>query len=177
MKNPIFRTALTLLLICGVCAGLVAVVYHVTLPVSEAREAEEEKALILSVYPEAASLQEKELEAKGNVEKLTAYLDAEGKLQGFVGIVCGAGFGGDIRLVIAVSPEGKILGAGVQNHSETPGVGSRAVGGDFIAALTGASFPVGENGVDSVSGATISSRAVMAAADELLSLIREEGKA
>lgn len=175
MKNPILRTALTLLLICGLCAGGVAAVYHVTLPVTEAREAAAEKELVLSVYPEAATLQAKELYVAGNVEKLTAYLSENGETQGFVGIVCGAGFGGDIRLVVAVSPEGKILGAGVQEHSETPGVGSRAVDGDFIASFTGASYPVAENGVDSVSGATISSRAVITAADELLSLIREGG--
>ncbi|MFH1992013.1 MAG: RnfABCDGE type electron transport complex subunit G [Pseudomonadota bacterium] len=86
----------------------------------------------------------------------------------------GKGFGGDIGLMMGVNIEDDaIFGVGVTTHSETPGLGSRAKDDPkFTAQFKGLSMTapikVTNDGgkVNALSGATITSRAVCAAATE-----------
>ncbi|NNL43197.1 MAG: RnfABCDGE type electron transport complex subunit G [Desulfobacterales bacterium] len=86
----------------------------------------------------------------------------------------GKGFGGDIGLMVAVNlDDDNIIGVGVTTHSETPGIGSRAkTDPGFAAQFRGLSindaFKVKPDGgqVDTVSGATITSRGIAVAATE-----------
>jgi Na+-translocating ferredoxin:NAD+ oxidoreductase subunit G len=83
----------------------------------------------------------------------------------------GKGFGGDIGLMIGVDLEtDKVLGVGVTTHSETPGLGSRAKDDpkfrkQFKDLPFNEPFKVKTDGgqIDSVSGATITSRGVCGA--------------
>jgi len=86
----------------------------------------------------------------------------------------GKGYGGDIGLMVAVNVEkDTIVGAGVTTHSETPGLGATAKDDPaFVSQFKGLSindtFNVTNDGgkVNAMSGATITSRAVCAAASE-----------
>ena len=86
----------------------------------------------------------------------------------------GKGFGGDIGLMVAVNLDNdNIIGVGVTTHSETPGIGSRAkTDPTFAAQFKGLSikdaFKVKPDGgqVDTVSGATVTSRGLAVAATE-----------
>ncbi|MBU0697951.1 MAG: RnfABCDGE type electron transport complex subunit G, partial [Proteobacteria bacterium] len=86
----------------------------------------------------------------------------------------GKGFGGDIGLMMGVNIEDDaIIGIGVTTHSETPGLGSRAKDDPkFTVQFKGLSMTapikVTNDGgkVNALSGATITSRAVCAAATE-----------
>jgi len=80
----------------------------------------------------------------------------------------GKGFGGDIGVMVGVNLEtDELLGMGVTTHAETPGLGSRAKDDpSFRAQFKGLSItepmkvkPDGGQ-IDSVSGATITSRGV-----------------
>ncbi len=90
----------------------------------------------------------------------------------------GKGFGGDIGVIVAVNVEtDEIVGIGVTTHSETPGVGSRAKDDpDFSAQFKGMPikdpFKVKSDGgqIDSISGATVSSRGVCGAVTEFSSV-------
>ena len=83
----------------------------------------------------------------------------------------GKGFGGDIGVITAVDVDtDKIIGVAVTTHSETPGVGSKAktdpkFGAQFKGQPITDIFKVKADGgkIDSVSGATISSRGVAGA--------------
>jgi Na+-translocating ferredoxin:NAD+ oxidoreductase subunit G len=83
----------------------------------------------------------------------------------------GKGFGGDIGVMVGVNiDDDKIVGVGVTTHSETPGIGSKAkTDAAFSAQFKGMplkdTFKVKTEGgqVDSLSGATITSRGVSAA--------------
>jgi len=87
----------------------------------------------------------------------------------------GKGFGGDIGVIVAVNLENdQIVGVGVSTHSETPGVGSRAkTDPSFSAQFKGLSikepFKVKSEGgnIDSISGATVSSKGVCSALIDL----------
>ncbi len=86
----------------------------------------------------------------------------------------GKGYGGDIGLMVAINMEDDtIVGAAVTTHSETPGLGARAKGDPgFVSQFKDLSindaFKVTADGgrVNAMSGATITSRAVCAAATE-----------
>ncbi len=84
----------------------------------------------------------------------------------------GKGYGGDVGLMVCVNTDSnKIIGVGVTTHSETPGLGARAkTDPNFAAQFKGqpltAPFAVSGDGgkINALSGATITSRAVCAAA-------------
>jgi Na+-translocating ferredoxin:NAD+ oxidoreductase subunit G len=84
----------------------------------------------------------------------------------------GKGFGGDIGLMVGVNLEsGKMIGAAVTTHSETPGLGARAKDDPvFVAQFKNVSIrdkevKVNKDGgaITAISGATITSRGVCAA--------------
>jgi len=86
----------------------------------------------------------------------------------------GKGYGGDIGLMVAINMEDDtIVGAGVTTHSETPGLGATAKDdpgfvSQFKSLSINDAFKVTADGgqVNAMSGATITSRAVCAAATE-----------
>jgi len=86
----------------------------------------------------------------------------------------GKGYGGDVGLMVAVNMEDDtIVGAGVTTHSETPGLGAKAKDDPgFVSQFKGMpikeTFKVTNDGgkINAMSGATITSRAVCAAASD-----------
>lgn len=85
------------------------------------------------------------------------------------------GYSGQIRLLVAIAIDGKLLGVRVASHSETPGIGDaiEARKSAWIGNFSGHSLTDPEESrwrlrkdggdFDAISGATISSRAVVAA--------------
>jgi electron transport complex protein RnfG len=92
----------------------------------------------------------------------------------------GKGYGGDVGLMVAISiKEDKIIGVGVTTHSETPGMGARAKDDPaFATAFKGLSaaeaVKVTSDGgkIAALSGATITSRAVCAAATDIVEIYK-----
>jgi len=79
----------------------------------------------------------------------------------------GAGFGGELGVMIGFEIEsGNLLGVGITTMSETPGIGTKVRDESFLkqfhAMGKGTVFKVKKDGggIDAISGATISSRAV-----------------
>ena len=71
------------------------------------------------------------------------------------------GFGGDIQLIVGIDLDGEVVGVQLVSHSETPGIGAAAISEDgvFLPLFMGASASDIDN-ISTVSGATISSKAV-----------------
>lgn len=103
-----------------------------------------------------------------------------GKVTALVWETVGFGYAGEIRTIIALDPEGKILGTRVLSHKETPGLGDKieVAKGDWITKFTGLSlgnpaedqWKVKKDGgqFDQFSGATITPRAVVKSLHEAL---------
>ncbi len=103
-----------------------------------------------------------------------------GKVTALVWETVGFGYAGEIRTIIALDPEGKILGTRVLSHKETPGLGDKieAAKADWITKFTGLSlgnppedqWKVKKDGgqFDQFSGATITPRAVVKSLHEAL---------
>lgn len=96
------------------------------------------------------------------------------------------GYGGRILAIMALNPQGEVLGVRVLSHAETPGLGDKieAAKDDWILSFNGLSLgnpPAGEWGVkkdgghfDQFSGATITPRAVVKAVKSGLELFADQ---
>lgn len=83
------------------------------------------------------------------------------------------GFGGEIIVMVGIGADGKIGGIKVLQHSETPGLGTKAMADSHLSLFLGQSRitntkEAGAANIDAISGATISSNAVFRAVDKAL---------
>jgi electron transport complex protein RnfG len=172
--------------IAGMCSGLALVgIFLVTLPRIERNRAEALEAAIFEVLEGATErvtyvLREGVLarfESPGGSlpkeEAVYAGYDQAGKLVGFAIPAEGAGFQDTIKLIYGYDPtRGRIVGMQVLESRETPGLGDKimkdhsfldcfsdlAISPDVVAVKKGRTQ---DNEIDAISGATISSVAVV----------------
>jgi electron transport complex protein RnfG len=90
------------------------------------------------------------------------------------------GYGGDIEVMVGVLPNGMINGIEILSHLETPGLGAKIREAKFKdrfknRTLSNAAWAVKKDGgdIDGITGATISSRAVIKAVKEGLEFYRD----
>lgn len=110
----------------------------------------------------------------------------DGKIVGVIYRVSGTGYAGAIRLVMAVDPDGRVLGVRVVEHHETPGLGDKIERSrtDWIEGFNGHSlgdpsvdrWAVKKDGgiYDQFTGATITPRGVVKAVRSGLELFAHE---
>lgn len=87
----------------------------------------------------------------------------------------GKGFAGLIGVMVGVSKDGKLLDIGITSHSETPGIGSRVAEASFTEKFKGLKAEVGVK-IDSISGATYSSKGVIAAVNQAIGYVNNFSK-
>lgn len=106
--------------------------------------------------------------------------EKNGAVAGYIFVTSGTGYGGDISVMTAVDPAGKILAVSILSASdETPGLGQNVTKEGFYSQFSGLSGEItvvkngantADNEINAVTGATISSRAVTKAVNEALTL-------
>lgn len=84
----------------------------------------------------------------------------------------GKGYHGEIGVMVGVSREGRILDIGITSHTETPGVGSKVADVSFTDQFRGLRT-TGALEIDAVSGATYSSRGVVAAVEQAVGYVEQ----
>lgn len=115
-------------------------------------------------------------------------LDAEGKTAGVVVEVDTRGYANGLRIMIGIAADATVAGIRILADSETPGLGKKVADAPFLSGLLGkptaTGFAVRKDAkgdivpVDAVTGATISSRAVVEAvnaAARLAALLQKGG--
>lgn len=86
------------------------------------------------------------------------------------------GYGGSLKVVIGIDAEGIVTGMRMLQHNETPGLGANANQPSFIERLVGKGPEVLEvskttnegNNVQAITGATITSKAIVVAINDVL---------
>jgi len=80
------------------------------------------------------------------------------------------GFGGDVTVQVELNDDGTVKTLTIDTPNETAGLGQRASEAEFTDQFIGKAgpFTYGENGVDALSGATITSNAVLEAINGLV---------
>ena len=168
------KLAGTLLLISAVVAGLLGLVNYITADRIGAINQEKTAASMQEVLP-ASSYTEVEYTGEDPLVK-TVYAASEG---GWVVEVTPSGFGGELDMVVGVSPEYTVTGVSIISMSETSGLGANAMKESFRSQYIGKSgtLAVSKDGgeIDALTGATITSRAVTSGVNAALAAAAELG--
>jgi len=181
--NSSARTVLVLAIIGMLSATLLSYTAQLTEPLIERnRQIALERALS-GVLPEADSFRIVR-------EDLSLYagFDSSGQNVGYAFVGEGGGYQGIIRVMIGISPQwDKLTGLVVLENIETPGLGAKITSEDFLTQFRGLQVdpqieyvqnraPERPNQIRAITGATISSRAVVKILNETISRIRQQWK-
>ncbi len=165
-SNNTGKLIATLTVIGIVSALILAFVYLWTTPYIEQHQAEAREKAIFNVLPGATDYN------KVDKNGLTFYegVDEAGNRVGVALIITGGGFQGQIRLIIGTDPVAeKIYAISILEHQETPGLGARITGEQYLSNFENKSFgdyrvvkgkAQKPTDVEAISGATISSTKV-----------------
>lgn len=170
MKNLI-KPVIVLTVIAFVCTAALAGVNSMTQEIIAKAAAEKKAATMQQLFPEEQGFDAVEIDAETlNKYSSNGVYKAESG-SGYIVEVSTSGYGGDIEMMVAFSNECDILGVKVLSHEETNGIGTRVVGDeDYLSNYIGknAAEPAG---IDAISGATVSSKAVLAGVNNAANLI------
>ena len=80
------------------------------------------------------------------------------------------GFGGEVTVHLELNEDGTVKSLAIDTPNETAGLGQRASEAEFTDQFVGKAgpFTYGENGIDALSGATVTSNAVLTAINGLI---------
>ncbi len=156
---------ITLFVICLVATLLLGVTNNVTAPIIEELAIETEIKSRQIVFADAANFGEANILEDGT--SVVAALDESGNTIGYVVVNTAKGYGGDISVMTGVDLEGKVTGVNILSHAETAGLGAKAAEQSFrdkfvglVSGIAVSKDRPGENSIDAITGATITSRAV-----------------
>lgn len=180
------RRVTVLLALCLGGAALLAALHLLLAPrIEEAARDADERALLdllppgsYDNHPLRDPVALPDAEALGRPAPASAWLARrEGRVVALLLPVTGQGYEGPIRLLLAIAPDGRLLRSKVLEHRETAGIGDRIepARSPWLSTLDGVSLDSrpGEwrvkadgGGFDQIAGATITSRAVVAATQQ-----------
>jgi electron transport complex protein RnfG len=117
----------------------------------------------------------------GDVERTFFVGVFDGEPRGIAFETSGKGYGGDVGLMVGINvKDNNLMGVGVTTHAETPGMGAKAKSDSgFVSQFQDLAleepFKVTTDGgsINAISGATITSRAVSAAATDASEIYRK----
>lgn len=179
-QPKMFKHGVILGLFCLGFGLLLAVTDDITLDGIAARAMEDKQNSLSQVLPDAIhdnnpvtdTLTVKNAEGR----ELTVFVARkDGKVTGVAYEIFGTGYAGEIKLMMGIAADGKLLGVRVLAHKETPGLGDKieVKKGPWIERFTGLAlgnpplerWKVKKDGgdFDQFAGATITPRGVMAA--------------
>lgn len=171
----ILRLTVTLLLICAVVAGALAAVNAITKDAIAANQEKKTLDALAVVLPGVEGLEKQALTGDAGIIS-EVYASGES----FAVKVLPGGFGGEITMMVGIQ-NGLVTGISVISHAETPGLGAVAAAqnakgeafrGQF--AGQGGTLAIG-NQIDAMSGATITSGAVVTGVNAALSYVANLG--
>ena len=183
--KDILIPTVALVLICGVSTALLATTNEITKePISQA-EAQTKQTSMNSVSPDGTVEYEPVSIDDSSAECYRAK-DASGKVIAYAVSTSAKGYGGTIKIMTGFDVKGNIIGVNVyDNSTETPGLGAktsedvfsdqfkdRSSENGFTVAKDADKNP-GKDPVDAVTGATISSRAVVKAVNQAVEIFNQ----
>lgn len=159
-KSNYLVNGLKLLLVCLISAGSLTYIYTKTKPEIERMKREKLLKLQRELLPLAVSFRDLS-------ETLKEGIGHQGEVVGFIAVVKTRGYA-DIEMAVGVNKDGSVAGVRVLKHTETPGLGTKALTEEFLKQFLSKKseqlylkIDDPESGtVDSITGATITSRAI-----------------
>jgi electron transport complex protein RnfG len=179
--DSIFKVASNLVAACFISGCVIGAVYYVTAPVAAQKAETMKQDSMRELVQDADSFQE--------VNGKTGWFAAEqaGRVIAYIVPSQSKGYGGAIKMLVAVRPDGSVIDYSIQVHNETPGLGDNASKPAFRRQFAGKTAkqlevtkdPADHDHIQAMTGATISSRAVtravQQAADEVTDFAAGKG--
>lgn len=174
-KYSVGQIALNLTFTCFMCSLIIAIVYFITAPVAaknaEILKEDSMKALVKEADDFTA--------IKGKSEWFEAKKD--GKTIAYVIQSITKGYGGEIKLLVAIDEKEKVIGYNILSHNETPGLGDKTTKSPFKNQFKGkeeSNLVVTKDKSDTediqaITGATISSKAVTKGVQDAVKEVNE----
>lgn len=193
--KEIKKFSITLFIICVTASFCLSVVYALTKPQIEKQKTAEESQSLQEVLPQAKNFNPV---TKGEEILYYEAKDGQGNTVGYAFKAFGKGYSSTIETIVGITPDGKISNIKILSQNETPGLGSRIVEiednttvldkiqGKQNASQLKPKFQAQFSAVaiqdldklDTISGATISSEAVIKSirekSREILELIEKK---
>ena len=166
MKKTYVMPLLVLTLICLVVSAALAFMNSVTEPVISEAAAERAQAVMAQKIKEAHGFEPVDFSGMEEIPVSIREIYKTTNNIGYIFIAAVNGFSGDITVICAVDPDGRIISASTLSHTETKGIGTILEQESFLGTFRGADSNL--DGVDTVAGATISTRAFIHAIDDIL---------
>ena len=166
VKSNLVNMALVLTGTCLLCSAILGGAYVLTKEPIDAAALEKTNRAIGAVLPAFETAEEGTLELDG---KTVHYYKAVsgGETVGYAIESATVGFGGNLALMVGITPDGVVYNTSVLSHSETPGLGAKCTTDQkFMAQWKGFNpsvkiLSVKKDGgdVDAITASTITSRA------------------
>jgi len=165
--KEIIRYGFILSTICIVASGLLAGVNSLTKPRIIAQAQAQEDSGLKEIFPEAAHF-----EAVESGEEVIYYKahDKDSKLIGVAFKVGAKGYSSTIETMVGMLSDGTIVAIKVLSQNETPGLGSQVAEPQFSSRFRNKKY---SDDIEAITGATISSKAVIDAVEKRSAEIRE----
>lgn len=160
--NKVYKPIVVLCIMCIVVTGALAATNQVTAPIIEAATLAAQEAARTELLPEADGFTRVEGVSVDNVSDIYVSNNNVGTV-----ITCsGKGYGGTVTVMVAFTPDGTIKQLKVTEQGETQGLGTKVTTNASYwtkyEGLEAKPLTLGTD-VDAMTGATISSRALMSA--------------
>ena len=171
-NGQILKLALVLLAVAAVIALVLGLVNEITKGPIDQHITAKRNAAYAVVMDGAADYEEIEAgtyanDASNSVTKLSVAKDASGSPMGYVAETTFSGAQGMITMVIGLDNDLACTGIGITEHSETSGLGAKAADPtdpfpqSMVGLTDGAKLSKDGGSVAAISGATLTSRAVV----------------
>lgn len=161
-EYSVLQIALNLTAACFISGAIIAGTYLITAPVAAEKAVMMKNDTMKELVKDAETFEpingkDDWYTAEKNGETIAYVVPAESK-----------GYGGTIKMLVSVTPEGEIIDYDILAHNETPGLGDNAGKEPFKSQFKGKTSEdlvvvkelSKKNNIQAMTGATISSRAV-----------------
>lgn len=183
MSNESVKATIILTLITLIAGLLLGVVYEITKEPIAAEQQRAKEEAYKEVFSDADSFEPVDLDVEkvkndlslngfdATINEAMKVLDKSGNVAGYVLTVTDhEGYGGDIQFAMGVQSDGTVNGISFLSISETAGLGMKAAEDDFMNQFAGKnvesfrytkSGSTGDGEIDAISGATVTTNAVV----------------
>jgi electron transport complex protein RnfG len=155
MRKDFIMPILVLSLICLFVTGALALGHNLTQPIIAAAAAERARLTMREVIPHAEGFEPLEL---GGLPRAVYAAYGTTNNAGYIFIVTPIGYGGYIRMICGINPDGRVIRTAILSHGETPGFGEPVFAESHISRYWGQNRN-GIEGISAITGSTITSGA------------------
>ncbi|MCF7927634.1 MAG: FMN-binding protein [Spirochaetales bacterium] len=183
MKLGIAGIALRLAVIAAAAALALGAVNSVTAPVIKERKARELQEALSSLVESGTIGDKQVVEQHPVVQGFYPVSDEKGEPHAYILDLLSIGYGGEMKLLAAFSPNGRVESVVLMENEETPGLGKKAENPEYMEKYigTGVDTPVpfrkddlSREEADAVTGATITFRGIGTALSEGSEYVKEQ---